>query len=53
MTEPDISDLDVLDSQSHEQLWAIINKRHEKFNATNTWNIVMGLLRLDCSLLTG
>ena len=39
--EPNIGDIDVLDSLTHERLWAIINNRHEQFNG-DTWDIYEG-----------
>ena len=31
--EPNLGEIDVLDSLTHERLWAIINNWHEKFKA--------------------
>ena len=31
--EPNLGEIDILDSLTHERLWAIINNRHEKFKA--------------------
>ena len=39
--EPNIGDIDVLDSLTHERLWAIINNRHGQFNG-DTWDIYEG-----------
>ena len=36
--EPNLGDIDVLDSLTHERLWAIINNRHEKFKVDDTWD---------------
>ena len=36
--EPNIGDIDVLDSLTHERLWAIINNRHEKFKVDDSYD---------------
>ena len=36
--EPNIGDIDVLDSLTHERLWAIINNRHEQYKDDNSWS---------------
>jgi len=40
--EPNIDDIDVLDSLTHERLWAIINNRHEQFQVGDTWDHYKG-----------